>query len=234
MQVICERRWGWFSSCRRRRRSVIAGQVNDDLPHGRNAIIFRNEPFFRLLRCCFRRLIIVESFLLSNNGGSVSFNLLDKRIPFQCFRIDQFSVHDTVPGQFLPDSDRINIIQDIFRFFRFRVLCRRRVSHPRIRNRQTGISIGTLHFRKLRLFRFSKISSGFDHAPDMLLYSWPAQPQFLRKAALRQPHTLTAVIHKATGAIQIGVAVSASAIFLFEKFLRDFRVRTVLIKGSDP
>ena len=59
-----------------------------------------------------------------------------------------------------------------------------RIGHSRIRHRKAGIRIDTLHFIKLRLLRFCKISAGFCHAADMLFHCRPAELHFLRKAPL--------------------------------------------------
>ena len=61
---------------------------------------------------------------------------------------------------------------------------RRRIGHSRIRHREAGIRIDTLHFIKLCLFRFGEISAGFCHAADMLFHCRPAELHFLRKAPL--------------------------------------------------
>ena len=54
----------------------------------------------------------------------------------------------------------------------------------------------------------------------MLFYSRPAQLHFLLKAATGQANALTVVVHKAGGAVQVGVTVPANAVFLFQEFLR--------------
>ena len=54
----------------------------------------------------------------------------------------------------------------------------------------------------------------------MLLHSRPTQLHFLLKAPTAQAKTLTVVIHKAGGAVQVGVTVPANAVFLFQEFLR--------------
>ena len=90
------------------------------------------------------------------------------------------------------------------------------------------------HIIQLLLFSLIQIISAFDQLSDMLLYKRPAQAHFLLEAPSCQAKPLTVVIHKAGGAIQVGVAVPANAVFLFQEFLRSLGRRLTVIQGGNP
>ena len=89
-------------------------QIHHNFPHSRDTIMFGNPAFTRAKgrNPCFYRL-----FGLFHSGFlNISLYLLDKRIVFQRFRIDYFTVNDAAFSKIFPDSNRIYIIQTILFF----------------------------------------------------------------------------------------------------------------------
>lgn len=90
------------------------------------------------------------------------------------------------------------------------------------------------HIIQLLLFSLIQIVPAFDQLSDVLFNKRPAQAHFLLEAPTGQSKALTVVVHKAGGAIQIGVAVPANAVFLFQEFLRSLGRRLTVIQGGNP
>ena len=103
-----------------------------------------------------------------------------------------------------------------------------------MRRRQLGAGEGALHFRKALLFPLCQVGAVLHHAANLLFHSGPAQPDFLGEAAPGQAQALTVVIHKAVGAIQPGMAVTADTVFVLQEFLRFLRAGMLRIQGRDP
>ena len=110
-----------------------------------------------------------------------------------------------------------------FRCFRLCFLFLRRyrlIRKARNRHGQILPGHGAAHIVQLLPFRVIQIVSAFNQPAYMLFNSRPAQLHFLLKAATGQANALTVVVHKAGGAVQVGVTVPANAVFLFQEFLR--------------
>ena len=199
--------------------------------------MFRNAAFTRTkgrnIRLCLRLLLICGRFL-SRDHSRIRLHLLNERIPGKRFRIDHFTVHNAVSCKLFTDCSRINIIQRVclIRLF-LHIGCIRRFRHCFIVNRRDRLirkarnrhgqilpRHGAAHIVQLLSFRIIQIVSAFNQPANMLLHSRPAQLHFLLKAPTAQAKTLTVVIHKAGGAVQVGVTVPANAVFLFQEFLR--------------
>ena len=199
--------------------------------------MFRNAAFTRTkgrnIRLCLRLLLNCGRFL-SRDRSRIRLHLLNERIPGKRFRIDHFTVHNAVSCKLFTDRGRINIIQRILCFwrfpqcigrfrrfrrcFRFRI-CYRLICKTRDRHGQILPGHGAAHIVQLLPFRVIQIVSTFNQPADMLFHSRPAQLHFLLKAATGQANALTVVVHKAGGAVQVGVTVPANAVFLFQEFL---------------
>ena len=88
-------------------------QINHDFTHGRNPVMLGNSS----LSWTERRNDLFFCLLLGR--FSVRFGLLDDFTVFQCFRINDFTVNNTVFSKLFPDRNWINIVQPIN--FRFRI-----------------------------------------------------------------------------------------------------------------
>ena len=189
---------------------------------------------WRNIRFCLW-LLLIRGCFLSSYRSHISLHLLNERIPGKRFRINHFTVHNTVLRKLFPDRGGINIVQRILCFwhflqcigrfrrfrrcFRFRI-CNRLICKTRDRHRQLLSGQSAAHLIQLLSFRIIQIVSAFNQPANMLLHSRPAQLHFLLKAPTAQAKTLTVVIHKAGGAVQVGVTVPTNSVFLFQEFLR--------------
>ena len=228
-----------------RRHRVIQRQVNGDFPHSGNPVMFRNAAFTGLKG---RNIRFFSGGFLSRYRSYIGLHLLNEWIPGKRFRIDHFAVHNAVSCKLFADRVRINVIQrvclirlflHIGRIRRFRhcfIVNRRDRLIRKARNRHGQILAGqcAAHLIQLLPFRVIQIVSAFDQPADMLFHSRPAQLHFLLKAPTGQPESLTVVVHEAGGAIQVGVAVPANAVFLFQEFLRSLGRRLTVIQGGNP
>ena len=232
-------------------------QVNDDLPHSRQAVMLRDNPLIRverrsILRCRLRfpryrfshRLL---SFLIPSDRSHIRFHLLNERIPGQGFGINQLAVHNSAFCQARPDRSGVNIVQTIIWFLAFRgralrklffcILwgaCRKgRISGTRGWHRKPGIGERYPHFSEACLFRVRQVRTALYQAADMLLHSRPAQLHFLPEATPGEAHALAVVIHKAAGAVQVCMTVAADTVFVLQERLRVLRRRMAVIESSD-
>ena len=87
---------------------------------------------------------------------------------------------------------------------------------------------------KLCLFRIREITAFANQSSQALLDGAPFERCLIARVIVLQSQPLGRIVGKTSCAVQKGMAVTAPAIFLFEKIHRRCMIRLVLVQGIDP